>query len=325
MATCEAAHTPPPVAVAPRPSAPPTLCTSPLVASPSSSPSLGSLDRPLASRQTQHLPFHSVSPTYIDAASPSPSPVTSPPLLPPPPSTTPASSSSPTPPSFPSLPSHTRRSSIVRLEGANVHVNRNVTPSASTPQREKAASMCHDVLLHQLPSLLSPRPIRRAFARNLDNVVRGVLAFIVAATVAVQPWSTELLAVPYLAAMFTAGMVRPTVGSTLMYIDTQGKGVLAAAVLDVIIMAAQVPQLSSTSRILTVELLLFLTSTLLSYYFAVRQPLMTTSTAPRRVQRTHTRSPASAPPLLCGAVPCVASLRPCLSRADADPRGAGQR
>ena len=56
-------------------------------------------------------------------------------------------------------------------------------------------------------------------------------------------------------------------GSTLYYIRTQGHGVFAAAVLDLIITAAQIQQLTSTTRIVVSELLLFVTSTLLAYYF----------------------------------------------------------
>ena len=179
---------------------------------------------------------------------------------PPPPNTSPASNRSPA--------SRTRRLSLsTSMAAGNLPTQHHLAHLSALPANERPSSILHSLLWHHLPSLISPRPIRRSFIRTTDTVIRATLAFVVAAVIAVQPWSTDVLAIPYLFAMFTAGTVRPTVGSTVFYIDSQGKGVLAAAVIDVVITAAQIQQLSSTSRIVVSELLLFVTSTLLAYYF----------------------------------------------------------
>ena len=164
--------------------------------------------------------------------------------------------------------SHNRRTSLsISMAAGNVPTQHHIAQLSALPAHERASSIFHSLFWHHLPSLISPRPIRRSFIRTTDTVIRATLAFVVAAVVAVQPWSTDVLAIPYLFAMFTAGTVRPTVGSTIYYIDTQGKGVLSAAVIDIIITAAQIQRLSSTPRIVVSEVLLFLTSTLLAYYF----------------------------------------------------------
>ena len=164
--------------------------------------------------------------------------------------------------------SHTRRSSLsASMADGHLPAQHRLAQLSTQPAHERASSIFHSLFWHHLPSLISPRPIRRSFIRTTDTVIRATLAFVVAAIIAVQPWSTDVLAIPYLFAMFTAGTVRPTVGSTVLWIDSQGKGVLSAAVIDVIITAAQIQQLSSTPRIVVSEVLLFLTSTLLAYYF----------------------------------------------------------
>ena len=161
----------------------------------------------------------------------------------------------------------TNRSPATPLSPGRFSTQHHIARLSALPAHERPSSIFHSLFCHHLPSLISPRPIRRSFIRTLDTVIRATLAFVVAAVIAVQPWSTEVLAIPYLFAMFTASTVRPTVGSTVFYIDSQGKGVLSAAVIDVIITAAQVQQLSSTPRIIVSEVLLFVTSTLLAYYF----------------------------------------------------------
>ena len=239
--------------------------------SPSSSTSPHSPDRTPVHHAPVHLrvPSNAADSAYIDVdVYPSPSLNAAPPPSPQQVSSLSLPSTSLPVSAFPATTSRrTRRSSITRLVQAAVYVHRNVPQTASSHSAETTRSIAHDVLVHQLPTLFSPRPIRRTFARNLDTVLRGTVTFIIAAVIAVQPWATDVLALPYLFAMFTAQVIRPTVGSTLIYIDTQGKGVLAAAVIDVIITGAQVSQLSSTPRIIVCELLLFSTSLLIAYYF----------------------------------------------------------
>ena len=179
----------------------------------------------------------------------------------------------PGPPSPQSVPDLSKnhgsadRSSTSNLANANIHAKSNITQTASDNQQEKTSSILHDVVFYQLPLLWHPYPIRRTFARRLDTVLRGTIAFIVAAVIAVQPWATSVLSIPYLFAMFTASTVKPTVGSTLAHIDTQGKGVLAAACIDTIITAAGISSLSDTRRRIVCEILLFFTSVLLAYHF----------------------------------------------------------
>ena len=162
--------------------------------------------------------------------------------------------------------SRTRRMSA-SITAADLPTAQHMARLSAPPAHEQPSSILRSLLCVHLPALVSPRPIRRSFVRTTDTVLRATLAFVVAAVIAVQWWSTEALAIPYLFAMFTAGTVRPTVGSTIYYVDSQAKGVLAAAVIDVIITAAQIQQLADTPRIVVSELLLFVTSTLLAYYF----------------------------------------------------------
>jgi len=157
--------------------------------------------------------------------------------------------------------------SLSMAAGSSLLTQHHIAQLSAQPAHERPSSIFHSLFWQHLPSLVSPRPIRRSFVRTTDTVIRATLAFVVAAVIAVQPFATDVLAIPYLFAMFSAGTVRPSVGSTVLYIDSQGKGVLSAAVIDVILTAAQIQQLSSTPRIIVSELLLFLTSTLLAYYF----------------------------------------------------------
>ena len=159
---------------------------------------------------------------------------------------------------------HASRSSLAA--DANAHVN--VPQTASSHASETATSILHDVVWHQLPSLFSPRPARRTFARNLDLALRASVSFAVAAVLAVQSWSVEILAVPYLLPVLAAVQIRPTVGSTVAGIDAQGKGVLLAMLVDLVVIAAQVGRLGDTDRIIAVELLLFVTCVFLAYFYA---------------------------------------------------------
>ena len=118
----------------------------------------------------------------------------------------------------------TRRASLSSsLAPGSPLAQQHIAQLSSMPAHERPSSILHSLFWHHLPTLISPRPIRRSFIRTTDTVIRATLAFVVAAVIAVQPWSTDVLAIPYLFAMFTAGTVRPTVGSTVFYIDSQGK------------------------------------------------------------------------------------------------------
>ena len=155
---------------------------------------------------------------------------------------------------------------------ASDHANDHDLPQLSEHHRhERPATVLATLFQQWLPSLLSTRPIRHTFTRNLDNALRGVASFAVAAVLACQPFPVGLLAVPYLFLVFAATTIRPTAGGTLAGIDVQFKGVLAAAVVDVVITGAQIGRLSQTNRIVVVEVVLFVTSIPLAYYF--RPPL----------------------------------------------------
>ena len=157
--------------------------------------------------------------------------------------------------------------SVFKVYAANANVRHNVPQMASHRSPESCGSICHDVVFRQLPSLCSPRPIRRQFARVLDTGIRAAISFAVAAVLAAQPWSVDILAVPYLTAVFAIFTVQPSVGRTMQNIDTQGKGILAAVVLDVLLIAAHLAYPPSTDRIIACELLLFVSSCGLAYYF----------------------------------------------------------
>ena len=117
-----------------------------------------------------------------------------------------------------------RHTSVFRLAAANANpLKYNVPEVASSHHQETVGWILWDVTRHLLPSLCSPRPIRRQFARVLDTAVRGAIAFIVASVLATQPWSVDVLAIPYLMVVFSTVSVRPTVGSTIINIDAQGK------------------------------------------------------------------------------------------------------
>ena len=158
---------------------------------------------------------------------------------------------------------HPSRSSLSPQDNANL----NVPQTAGSHHCETTSSILRDVLCHMLPSLLSPHPIRRTFARNLDLALRAAAAFAVAAVLATQSWSNDVLGVAYLLPVLAAIMIRPTVGSTVMGIDAQGKGVLLAMLVDLVVIGAQVGQLGSANRTVAVELILLFTCTFLAYFY----------------------------------------------------------
>ena len=154
---------------------------------------------------------------------------------------------------------------------ADLNAQVNVPQTADSHETETASSIIRDVSCHQLPSLFSPHPIRRRFARNLDLALRASASFAVAAVLAIQDWSTDVLGVAYLLPVLSVIMVRPTVGSTVMGIDSQGKGVALAMLVDLVIIATQVGSLGLTNRTIAVELILFVTCILLGY--VSKQPM----------------------------------------------------
>ena len=159
------------------------------------------------------------------------------------------------------------RTASFAFAAADTNAKRNI-PQLSQQHRHELGYTILSQLWHRwLPSLLSPRPSRHTFPRNLDNAVRALLAFTAASIIAVQGWAHSLLAVPYLFLIFAVVTVRPTVGATITQIDAQGKGVLAAVAIDMIITGSQVRTLSQTNRIIVVEVLLFVTSIGIAYYF----------------------------------------------------------
>ena len=171
-----------------------------------------------------------------------------------------------------SVPSSSRwlsnHAGLFQLFSANQNAAKyNVPQVASTHQHETALSIVSDVLFRLLPSLCHPRPIRRAFARTLDNALRAAVSFVFAAVLAVQSWAIGLLAVPYLLAIFAAITIRPTLGSTIQTIDSQGKGILAAVLLDVVLIAVGLGGLAENDRIIACEIVLFVTCIILGYYF----------------------------------------------------------
>ena len=147
-----------------------------------------------------------------------------------------------------------------------MNAKQNVPQTAGRHPDEHACSILHDVC-SMLPSICSPRPVRRSFPRVLDNAIRAAISFVIAAIIATRSWSLQLFSVPYLFAVISLVTVRPTVGSTIQNIDQQGKGALAAAVVDVVIISTGIANLPSTHRIIAVELLLFATCTGLAFYF----------------------------------------------------------
>ena len=106
----------------------------------------------------------------------------------------PSSSSPPAPSSF-----WSNHASIFQLFSANQNAAKyNVPQVASRHAHETVLSIFFDVTRRLIPSLCHPRPIRRAFARTLDNALRAAVSFVVAAVIAAQSWAINLLAVPYL-------------------------------------------------------------------------------------------------------------------------------
>ena len=153
------------------------------------------------------------------------------------------------------------------VASADVNAAVNVPQTASSHSTETAGSIAYDVVCHMLPSLCSPHPIRRSFARNLDLALRASVCFAVAAVLSVQSWSVHVLGVSYLLPVLCTAMIRPTVGNTIQGIDVQGKGVLLGMLLDVVIILTRVGSLGLTSRTIAVEVLLFFSTALLGYVY----------------------------------------------------------
>ena len=170
------------------------------------------------------------------------------------------------PPTDLSTPGHSRTSSKSSITPADTNAEANVPQTADPHKTETTSSILRDVGCHQLPFLLSPRPIRRKFARNLDLALRTSASFAVAAVLAIQDWSTDVLGVAYLLPVLSIIVPRPTVGSTVSGIDSQGKGVALAMLLDIVIIATQVGSLGLTNRTIAVELILFFTCIFLGYF-----------------------------------------------------------
>ena len=162
----------------------------------------------------------------------------------------------------------TTRTAASALAEADGNARHNL-PQLSEHHKHEQASTVLATLLHRwLPSLLSARPIRHTFTRNVDNAIRGVIAVVTAAVIAVHtPWSLNVLAVPYLFVVICSVTIKPTVGATMATIEAQCKGILATVIVDTIILAAHIADLSQTHRVIVVEVLLFVTSIGLAYYF----------------------------------------------------------
>ena len=157
---------------------------------------------------------------------------------------------------------------MFKLEEADRNAKHNVPVLADWHPDEATSYIVHDVCCRMLPSMCRSRPVRRSFPRVLDTALRAAVSFVAAALLSVQAWSLKIFAVPYLLLVIAVVTVRPTVGSTMMCIDSQGKGALASAVVDVLILWVGVGRISDqNTRIVVVELLLFVTSTGLAYYF----------------------------------------------------------
>ena len=162
----------------------------------------------------------------------------------------------------------TRRTAKSTLADADGNQSHNIPQLSEHRQHERASTVIATLFYRWLPTLFSARPIRHTFTRNLDNAIRGVISVAVAAVIAVHtPWSINVLSVPYLFVVVASVTLKTTVGGTLMTIDMQSKGVFAAVVLDTIIVAVRTATLSQTHRAIVVELLLFVTSIGLAYYF----------------------------------------------------------
>ena len=160
--------------------------------------------------------------------------------------------------------SHTASAALADADG---NVKHNI-PQLSEHHRHERPSTVLATFFHRwLPSLLSTRPVRHTFTRNLDNAIRGVIAFVVAAIIAVQWFAVDLLAVPYLFLVFAVTTIRPTVGGTLAGMQVQFAGVATAVVMDMIITGAQISRLPQVHRIIVCEVVLFVTSIGLAYYF----------------------------------------------------------
>ena len=159
------------------------------------------------------------------------------------------------------------RTASLAFAAADKNAKRNIPQLSEQHKHELGYTIVSQLYHRWLPSLFSPQPIRHTFPRNLDNAVRALIAFIVAAVIAVQPWALSLLAVPYLFLVFAVITVRSTVGMTIQLIDQQLKGVLAAVAIDMIVTGAQIRNLSQTNRVIVAEIVLFFTSIGLAYYF----------------------------------------------------------
>jgi len=153
------------------------------------------------------------------------------------------------------------------LKAADGNAKDNIPQLSEHHRHERPSTLFATLLFKWLPSLLSTRPIRHTFTRNLDNAIRGLISFIVAAIVAVQAFSLDLLAVPYLFLVFAVTTIRPTLGGTVAGMDVMLKGVGAAVAVDMVITGAQVAQLSTINRIIVCEVVLFVTSIGIAYYF----------------------------------------------------------
>ena len=159
------------------------------------------------------------------------------------------------------------RTASVALAAANGNAKDNISPLSSTHKHEQPTTLAAAFLHSWLPALLSTRPIRHTFTRNLDNALRGLISFIAGAIIAAQWFAVPLMNVPYLMLVFCVTTIRPTVGGTLAGMDIMFKGVLAAVVVEMVVTGAQISSLSQVNRIIVVEIVLFITSIGIAYYF----------------------------------------------------------
>ena len=164
-------------------------------------------------------------------------------------------------------PSHSSLLSQKALAAADGTAKHHAPQLSGQHTHERPSTVLATFLNRWLPSLLSTRPVRHTFTRNLDNAIRGVVAFVVSAIIAVQPWALGVLAVPYLFPVFAVTTIRPTAGSSIAGLDLLLKGVGTAVVVDMIITGAQISRLTPVNRIIACEVVLFVTSIGMAYYF----------------------------------------------------------
>lgn len=123
-------------------------------------------------------------------------------------------------------------------------------------------------LFRTLPSVFMPQPPRSSFARVTNTAMRSCLSFIIAACLACQDWSPMVFGIAYFFLINAGLFMNSTVGLSIQLSEMQVKATLVPCIIDTILISTTVASIENeTHRIVAIELLLFVTTIGLCYFF----------------------------------------------------------